>query len=184
MFAILITSFKSQEKYEYPNGFDSRLMDKRSETIARAFPIGTNSPQKAPLGLDAGKLSGTVFTAPRHENLQRFCYRIPPSAAHSAYEIYQEDGKTSSPVPDNSNKELHQIPSQLRWDPFDFRDDTDWIQGHKLVGGAGSPVTKNGIGVFLFAAGKAMDPIARAGPYRVRLSCKCPGFLSTHRSIR
>lgn len=35
--------------------------------------------------------------------------------------------------------------------------DTDWIRGQKLVGGAGTPVTKSGIGIFIFAAGRDMD---------------------------
>ena len=51
---------------------------------------------------------------------------------------------------------MHQIPNQLRWDPFDLDESVDWIHGLKLVAGAGDPIMKHGIGIFIFAAGKTM----------------------------
>jgi homogentisate 1,2-dioxygenase len=39
-----------------------------SEVVPGALPIGRNSPQHVPYGLYAEQLSGTAFTAPRHEN--------------------------------------------------------------------------------------------------------------------
>lgn len=80
-----------------------------------------------------------------------------PSAAHSAYEPYERSDESDGLAP-GCGKTFHQIPNQLRWDPFDFTKDTDWIKGHRLVGGAGDPVMKSGIGIFIFAAGKDMDP--------------------------
>lgn len=137
---------------------NAQLTCARSEAIKGALPVGANSPQKAPFGLYAEKLSGTAFTAPRHENQQTWLYRILPSAAHSAYEPYQGIYSTGGLSPDDSNTRLHQIPNQLRWDPFDFDKETDWIHGQNLVGGAGSPQTKTGLGIFIFAAGKDMPP--------------------------
>ncbi|KAF7532203.1 hypothetical protein G7054_g8184 [Neopestalotiopsis clavispora] len=150
-----VTNFKTNEKYEYLNGFGSYH---ESEAIPGALPVGANSPQKAPFGLYAEKLSGTAFTAPRHENQQSWLYRILPSAAHSAYEPYYDSNITGGLSPDNADTKLHQIPNQLRWDPFDFDENTDWVQGLKLVGGAGTPQTKSGLGIFIFAAGKDMAP--------------------------
>jgi homogentisate 1,2-dioxygenase len=46
-----------------------------TEAVAGALPIGRNSPQKPPFGLYTEQLSGTAFTAPRHEN------RAPGSTA-------------------------------------------------------------------------------------------------------
>ncbi|RYP70718.1 hypothetical protein DL769_004889 [Monosporascus sp. CRB-8-3] len=60
-------------------------------------------------------------------------------------------------TPDNPDINLYRIPNQLRWDPFDLDENSDRIQGQKLVGGAGTPVTKSGIGIFIFAAGRDMD---------------------------
>lgn len=115
-----------------------------------ALPVGTNSPQKCPYGLYAEKLSGTAFTAPRHENQQTWLYRILPSAAHSSFE----------PMPDitrNDEHAAHQIPNQLRWDPFDFANDVDWIRGLHKVAGAGDATMKAGLGTFVYAAGRSMD---------------------------
>ena len=58
------------------------LLRFRSEAVEGALPIGHNSPQKPPLGLYAEKLSGTAFTAPRHDNKQTWLYRVLPSCAH------------------------------------------------------------------------------------------------------
>ena len=52
---------------------------------------------------------------------------------------------------------LHQIPNQLRWDPFDLDETVDWVHSLRLVAGAGDPTMKQGIGIFIFAAGKSMD---------------------------
>ena len=121
-----------------------------------ALPIGQNSPQKPPYGLYAEKLSGTAFTAPRHENQQSWLYRILPSAAHANFEPVQGD----SHINDNLKafEKLHHIPNQLRWDPFDLDETTDWVRGLHLVAGAGDPTMKSGIGIMIFAAGKDMAP--------------------------
>jgi homogentisate 1,2-dioxygenase len=47
-----------------------------SEALPGALPKGQNSPQKAPYGLYAEQLTGSSFTAPRHENLRSWLYRI------------------------------------------------------------------------------------------------------------
>lgn len=120
-----------------------------------ALPIGQNSPQKPPLGLYAEKLSGTAFTAPRHENKQTWLYRILPSCAHPPF----------GPTPEGESEEdrfvepskLHYIPNQLRWDPFDHSAKTDFVSGLRMVAGAGDPTMKQGIGMYIYAAGKSMD---------------------------
>ncbi|KAG9251412.1 Homogentisate 1,2-dioxygenase [Emericellopsis atlantica] len=146
------TTFSTAEKYRYQNGFDSHL---ESSAIDGALPVGQNSPQKPALGLYAEKLSGTAFTAPRHENKQTWLYRILPSCAHPPY----------APTPEATTEqwakgeELKYIPNQLRWDPFDHDEskDLDFVSGLKLVAGAGDPVQKQGLGMFIYAAGKSMD---------------------------
>ncbi|KFY84082.1 hypothetical protein V500_09637 [Pseudogymnoascus sp. VKM F-4518 (FW-2643)] len=142
-----VTAFKVAEKYSYQNGFGSYH---ESEAIEGALPIATNSPQKPPYGLYAEKLSGTAFTAPRHENLQTWLYRILPAASHSDFAAYNGAVETTSQSP------LHQIPNQLRWNPFDMDETKDWVHSLKHLGGAGSPAMKSGLGILIFAAGKDM----------------------------
>src|SRR5437762_3462219 len=123
----------------------------RSEAIEGALPVGANAPQKPPYGLYAEKLSGTAFTAPRHENQQTWLYRILPAAAHSRF--YPREASTGN----TSYQKLHQIPNQLRWNPFDLDENADWVHSLHLVAGAGDPTMKSGLGILIFAAGKDMD---------------------------
>ncbi|KAI4748434.1 Homogentisate 1,2-dioxygenase [Aureobasidium sp. EXF-12298] len=147
------TQFNVQEKYKYQNGFGSYH---ETEAVEGALPIGTNSPQKPPFGLYAEKLSGTSFTAPRHENQQTWLYRILPASAHSNFE--PREHATFNTNPENQpGQKIHQIPNQLRWDPFDLDETVDWIHGLHLVAGAGDPSMKTGVGIYIYAAGKNMD---------------------------
>lgn len=117
------------------------------------MPIGQNSPQKPPLGLYAEKLSGTAFTAPRHENQQSWLYRILPSPAHTNFEPREHETYNTNPT----GKTFHHLPNQLRWDPFDLDETVDWVHSLKLIAGAGEPTMKSGLGYFIFAAGKSMS---------------------------
>ncbi|OJD12147.1 homogentisate 1,2-dioxygenase [Blastomyces percursus] len=146
-----VSDSSMQEKYTYLNGFGSYH---ESEAIEGALPIGQNSPQKPPYGLYAEKLSGTAFTAPRHENQQTWLYRILPSAAHQPF--VEVDSSTYHTSLSNDASSLKQIPNQLRWNPFDFNEDVDWVHGLHLVAGAGEPATKTGLGILVFAVGKDM----------------------------
>ena len=49
------------------------------------------------------------------------------------------------------------IPDQLRWDPFDHDEQTDFISGLHLISGAGDATLKQGFGSYIYAAGKSMD---------------------------
>lgn len=51
---------------------------------------------------------------------------------------------------------LHQLPNQLRWDPFELDKEADWLSGMRLLGGSGSPISKSGLGILIFAVGKSM----------------------------
>ncbi|KAK7227988.1 hypothetical protein V2G26_000158 [Clonostachys chloroleuca] len=141
-----VTDFKTPEKYQYLNGFNSFH---ESEAVKGALPIGANSPQKAPYGLYAEKLSGTAFTAPRSENQQSWLYRILPSAAHSAFQPV-------APTAPELNAPLEQIPNQLRWNPFDIDEEVDWVRGLKKVSGNGDPSMKAGLGIYIFTVGRSM----------------------------
>jgi homogentisate 1,2-dioxygenase len=125
----------------------------RTEAVDGALPLGANSPQKPPFGLYAEKLSGTAFTAPRHENQQTWLYRILPSAAHSSFSPRESSTYNTNP----QGKKMNQIPNQLRWDPFDMDETVDWVHSLHLVAGAGDPTMKSGLGIMIFAAGRDMS---------------------------
>ncbi|KAL9121989.1 MAG: hypothetical protein Q9187_001451 [Circinaria calcarea] len=145
-----VTNFSIRDKYKYQNGFGSYH---ESEAISGALPVGANSPQTAPYGLYTEKLSGTAFTSPRHENQQTWLYRILPAASHSPFVPREPSTYNTNP----ENNVLHQIPNQLRWNPFDLDQSADWVHSLHLVAGAGDPTMKSGLGIFIFAAGKSMD---------------------------
>lgn len=147
-----VTDFQVAEKYQYQNGFCTYH---ETEAVKGALPIGANNPQKAPLGLYNEKLSGTAFTAPRHENQQTWLYRILPASAHSNFEPRESSTFDTNPGV-HRNERWHQIPNQLRWDPFDMDKTVDWVHSLRLVAGAGDPTMKTGLGIFIFAAGKDM----------------------------
>src|ERR1700761_6846360 len=93
-----------------------------TEAIPGALPEGQNSPQKPPFGLYAEQLSGTAFTAPRHENRRSWLYRLRPSAAHPAFTRYTgakhfAPGLSPDPL----------APNRMRWKPLEFEPDTDWL---------------------------------------------------------
>ncbi|KAF5555755.1 homogentisate 1 2-dioxygenase [Fusarium mexicanum] len=139
-----ITQFEIKEKYTYLQGFNSYH---QSEAIPGSLPQGCNSPQKCPLGLYAEKLSGTAFTAPRHQNKQSWLYRILPSAAHTVFKPYHHNAVA---------KDLHLLPGQIRWNAFDINMDADWVDGMRLIAGAGDIALKTGLGIFIYAIGKSM----------------------------
>lgn len=126
----------------------------RTEAIPGALPVAQNSPQKPPFGLYAEKLSGTAFTAPRATNKQSWLYRIMPSAAHSSFTRIPD---IQGALPNPRQSSFHQIPNQLRWDPFDIDKSVDFVRGLHMIAGAGDASTKNGLGIYAFAAGKDMD---------------------------
>ncbi|KAJ9235261.1 hypothetical protein DTO169E5_6227 [Paecilomyces variotii] len=145
------TNFSTPDPYKYNNGFGSYH---ESEAVEGALPVGQNSPQKAPYGLYTEKLSGTAFTAPRHENKQTWVYRILPAAAHENFQAVDADTYHTHMTTETGK--LHQIPNQLRWDPFDIDETVDWVHGLHLVAGAGDPTMKSGLGILCYAAGKDM----------------------------
>src|ERR1700759_4936598 len=78
----LIATQQGPGPLTYQAGFGNEF---QSEAIPGALPGGRNSPQRPPLGLYAEQISGTAFTAPRHQNRRTWTYRIWPSVVHAPY---------------------------------------------------------------------------------------------------
>ena len=70
----------------YLTGFGGQF---ESEAVPGALPKGRNSPQRPAFGLYAEQLSGSAFTAPRHENRRSWLYRMRPTADHRPFERYK-----------------------------------------------------------------------------------------------
>ena len=119
-----------------------------TEAIAGALPIGRNSPQHLPYGLYAEQLSGTAFTAPRHENRRSWLYRLRPTANHPAFAPYARAGLLRSGPFD----ELPPSPNRLRWDPLPYpHAPTDFVDGLVTYCGNGDAGAGVGLGVHLYA---------------------------------
>src|SRR6516225_12396773 len=129
----------------YQSGFGNHFT---SEAVAGALPEGRNSPQRPPHGLYAELVSGTSFTAPRHENRRTWTYRIQPSVVHRPYKRIDNGLIRSAPFDD-----VEATPSQLRWSPFPIpKKATDFLQGIITIGGNGNVATQTGMAAHLYAA--------------------------------
>lgn len=135
---------------EYLSGFANHH---ETEAIPGALPVGRNSPQKVPFGLYAEQLSGTAFTAPRHENRRSWLYRLRPSANHSGFIPY-EGARLLRSAPFN---EVPPSPNRLRWDPLPLGErDADFVDGLVTVAGNGDVSAGSGCGIHLYAASQSM----------------------------
>jgi len=130
-------------------GFGSHF---ESEAVPGALPRDRNSPQRPPFGLYAEQVSGTAFTAPRHENRRSWLYRMRPTADHRPFVRYDgaalfAPGTVSGPL----------APNRLRWDaPVDLPDDADFIDGMVTMMASRDPADLEGVALHLFRATRSM----------------------------
>jgi homogentisate 1,2-dioxygenase len=133
----------------YQSGFGSHF---ESEAVEGALPRGRNSPQRPAFGLYAEQLSGSAFTAPRHENRRSWLYRIRPTADHRPFERYEgallfAPRTVDDPLP----------PNRLRWDPpADLPADADFVDGMVTMLANRDPSDLEGVAVHLYRASKSM----------------------------
>ena len=124
-----------------------------TEAVPGALPVGRNSPQKVPFGLYAEQLSGTAFTAPRHENRRSWLYRMQPSANHPPFEPYAKPTLLRS----GPFEEVPPSPNRLRWDPLSYPGEpVDFIDGLITYGGNGAPCG-GGCAIHLYAVNRSMS---------------------------
>ena len=124
-----------------------------SEAVPGALPEGQNSPQRAPFGLYAEQLSGTAFTAPRHENKRSWLYRLRPTANHPPFTPW-----TGGSLLKSGPFERPPTPNRLRWDPLPMPTaPTDFVEGLVTYGGNGDVGQNAGIGVHLYACNRSME---------------------------
>ncbi len=133
----------------YMSGFAGHF---ETEAVDGALPKGRNSPQRPAYGLYAEQLSGTAFTAPRHENRRSWLYRMRPTADHPPFTRYEgaklfAPGAVDEPL----------APNRLRWDPpADLPDGTDFVDGIVTMLVNRDPADLEGVAVHLYHASKSM----------------------------
>ena len=137
------------QELQYFTGLGSSF---ESEAVPGALPKGRNSPQRPAFGLYAEQLSGSAFTAPRHENRRSWLYRMRPTADHPPFEAYSgaslfAAGAAPGPV----------APNRLRWDPpSDLPADGDFIDGLVTMMVNRDPAELTGIAIHLYRASRSM----------------------------
>ncbi len=132
---------------DYLTGFGNHFA---SEAVAGALPVGRNSPQKPAFGLYAEQLSGTAFTAPRHENRRSWLYRLRPSASHAAFVPYAS-------AFDVAASDAPLAPNRLRWSRAAAQAGADFVDGLTPMLGNGSAERLEGCAVHLYAADRDME---------------------------
>ena len=134
----------------YMSGFGGHF---ESEAIEGALPKGRNSPQRPAFGLYTEQLSGTAFTAPRHENRRSWLYRMRPTADHRPFTPY--DGVPLFGAPPAA---APLAPNRLRWDPpADLPQGKDFVDGLVTMLGARVPEDLEGCAVHLYRAQRSME---------------------------
>ncbi len=134
----------------YMSGFGGHF---ETEAVEGALPKGRNSPQRPAFGLYAEQLSGSAFTAPRHENRRSWLYRLRPSADHRPFVRYQgaklfAPGTVQEPL----------APNRLRWDPpADLPEGADFVDGMVTMLANRDPSDLEGVAVHLYRAQKSME---------------------------
>ncbi len=134
----------------YMTGFGNHFA---SEAVPGALPAGQNSPQKVPFGLYAEQLSGSAFTAPRHDNRRSWLYRLRPSANHAPFVPY-----AGAPL-FNSDFAAPVSPNRLRWSPLTAQGPADFLDGLVTYAGNGDAAQQSGVAVHLYAATQSMERV-------------------------
>ena len=133
----------------YQSGFGNSF---ETEAVPGALPVGRNSPQRPAFGLYTEQLSGTAFTAPRHENRRSWLYRLRPSAGQPPFTLAVDTGPNfQEPV----------SPNRLRWSPRpDPAEPQDFHDSVMPMLWNGDPEALTGVMVATYAA--SLDMGARA----------------------
>ena len=139
----------SQETLRYQSGFGNEYA---SEAVPGALPQGRNSPQRAPLQLYPELISGTAFTAPRHENRRTWMYRRQPSVVSGRYQPYAQPRWTTG-----GDREIGLAPEPMRWHPIPAQGDADFVDGMVTLCANGDADAQAGIGSLVYLANQSMD---------------------------
>ena len=143
----------SSKALMYQSGFGNEFA---TEAIAGALPLGRNSPQRSPFDLYPELISGTAFTAPRHEMRRSWLYRRQPSVISGRYQPYaQPHWRTGA------NPEIALAPEPLRWHPMPIDVATgeagcDFVDGMRTLAANGNAAVQTGVAAHMYLANLSM----------------------------
>lgn len=145
----MIDHLNSERRYQ--SGFGN---EHATEAVPGALPQGRNSPQRAPLDLFPELISGTAFTAPRHENRRTWMYRRQPSVVAGRYNVYSQPLWTTG-----RDRETILAPEPMRWHPIPFEEgeEADFVDGMRTLAANGDADAQAGVGSLVYLANKSMD---------------------------
>lgn len=136
----------------YLSGFGNQFA---TEAVAGALPQGRNSPQQVALGLYAELISGSAFTAPRHENRRTWVYRRQPSVVTGGFEpLPHAFWKTGA------KEGVNAPPNPMRWHPVPVPGDdqpSDFIDGIRTVVVNGDADAQSGMAAHLVLVNRSME---------------------------
>ncbi len=136
----------------YQSGFGNQFA---TESVPGALPQGRNSPQRAPMQLYPELVSGSAFTAPRHENLRTWLYRRQPSVVSGRYQPYAQDAWTTGAAGGGG---AAMPPDPMRWAPVPIPDTpTDFADGLRTMVANGDAETQSGMGALVYTANRSME---------------------------
>jgi homogentisate 1,2-dioxygenase len=134
----------------YMSGFGGHF---ETEAVGGALPKGRNSPQRPAFGLYTEQLSGTAFTAPRHENRRSWLYRLRPTADHRPFVRY-EGAKLFAP----GTVQEPLAPNRLRWGPpTGLPAGADFVDGMVTMLANRDPADLEGVAIHQYRASKSME---------------------------
>ncbi|WP_395319076.1 homogentisate 1,2-dioxygenase [Variovorax sp. UC74_104] len=147
-----MTAATSSTERRYQSGFGNEYA---SEAVPGALPQGRNNPQRGPFDLYTELISGTAFTAPRHENRRTWLYRRQPSVVSGRYQSYAQLLWTTG-----ADREIALPPEPLRWHPQPLDEaaaKADFIDGMRTIAANGDAESQVGIGSLMYLAGRSME---------------------------
>jgi homogentisate 1,2-dioxygenase len=143
----------SDSTRHYQTGFGNEYA---TEAVPGALPQGRNSPQRAPLALYPELLSGTAFTAPRHENRRTWMYRRQPSVVAGRYQPYEQPFWRNGGDPRTAL-----APEPMRWSPLPIEgSDADFVDGMRTLAANGDVEAQTGIAAHVYLATRSMERCA------------------------
>ena len=134
---------------QYLTGFGGHF---ETEAVPGALPKGRNSPQRPAFGLYVEQLSGTAFTASRHENRRSWLYRLRPTADHRPFKPYDGANLFATEAATGPT-----APNRLRWDPLaDLPGDCDFVDGLVTMMVNREPAELTGVAIHIYRATRSM----------------------------
>jgi len=145
-----MTAATSDTGRRYQSGFGN---EHATEAVPGALPQGRNSPQRAPFDLYPELISGTAFTAPRHENRRTWMYRRQPSVVSGRYAPHAQPHWTTG-----GNRETALAPEPMRWHPIPLDGvEADFVDGMHTLAANGDADAQAGVAAHVYLANRSME---------------------------